>query len=66
MAKQTIPGVQAGGGFMPKLIGAAITFAVLVLVVKHPADSAVWVKGAFELFLALVNGLAQFFQGLMA
>lgn len=66
MAKQTIPGLKASGGFMPKLIGTAITLAVLVLVVKHPAESAVWVKGAFELFLALVNGLAQFFQGLMA
>ncbi|WP_258344965.1 hypothetical protein [Saccharopolyspora gregorii] len=65
MAKQAFPGVQTGG-IMPKLIGAAVTFAVLVLIVKHPAESAVWVKGAFELFIALVNGMAQFFQGLMA
>lgn len=66
MAKQAFPGVQTGGGIMPKLIGAAVTFAVLVLIVKHPAESAVWVKGAFELFIALVNGMAQFLQGLMA
>lgn len=66
MAKQAIPGLQTGGGIMPKLIGWAVTIAVLVLIVKHPADAAVWVKGAFELFMALVGGLALFFQGLMA
>lgn len=66
MAKQAIPGVPTGGGIMPKLIGWAVAIAVLVLIVKHPAEAATWVKSGFELFISLVGGFAQFFRGLMA
>lgn len=66
MAKQAVPGVPTGGGIMPKLIGWAVALAVLVLIVKHPADAATWVKGGFELFGALVGGIAEFFRALMA
>ena len=43
-----------------KLIGAIITMALLVLVVRYPADIAGWVTGTAHLLIRIVNGLVTF------
>lgn len=58
MAKQTIPGFQTSGGVLRKVIGTAVVLALLVIVVKHPADAANWVKTA----VGWLDGLVTFFQ----
>jgi hypothetical protein len=65
MAKQAFPGVKTGGGPLAKLIGAAVVLALLVLVVKHPAEAAGWVKTAFTMFGDLVGALAVLFRELL-
>jgi hypothetical protein len=60
MAKQTIPGFQTGGGGMlRKLIGTVVVLALLVIVVKHPADAANWVKAAVGCLDGLVSFIRQ-------
>ena len=44
MAKNMLP-MKPGSGLARKLIGAIITVALLVLVVRYPADIAGWVTG---------------------
>lgn len=59
MAKQTLPGFQAGGGTLRKVVGTAVVLALLVIVVKHPADAANWVKTAVGWLDGLVSFIRQ-------
>lgn len=59
MAKQTFPGFKTGGGVLRKVIGTAVVLAVLVIVVKHPADAANWVKTAVGWLDGLVSFIRQ-------
>lgn len=64
MARNAIPGVATGGGILSKIIGTAIVLAILVMVVKHPADAASFAKTVFSGFGAVIDGLASFFRSL--
>jgi hypothetical protein len=47
MARNSIPGMNIGGGVMSKVVGTAVVLAILVIVVKHPSDAADFVKTVF-------------------
>lgn len=63
MAKQMIP-MPSGGSVLPKLIGTAVLIALVVVVVKHPGDSANLVQQLFALGEGAVDGIAAFLHGL--
>jgi hypothetical protein len=64
MAKNTIPGLKTGGGLLSKLILTAVALAVLVLVVKHPAEAASIVKAVAGAVGAIIDGISSFVQHL--
>lgn len=47
MARNSIPGINIGGGVMSKVVNTAVVLAILVIVVKHPSDAADFVKTVF-------------------
>lgn len=63
MARNALP-VGTGNGPLGKLIGGAVTIAVLVYVVKYPTEAANTVSGIFGMLGHLVDGLASFFSHL--
>jgi hypothetical protein len=65
MARNVIPGLKTGGGIMSKVIGTAVTLAILVIVVKHPTDAASFAKSIFSALGAVIDGLVSFFRSLM-
>lgn len=62
MSKQQMMPMPSGGGPLPKLIGAAVVLALLVMVVKQPAATASWVEGIFGSAIHAVEGISAFFQ----
>jgi hypothetical protein len=60
--KNNMVPVPTGGGVLPKLIGIAVTLALLVFVVKHPADAASGLKALIDAVGGIVDGIATFFQ----
>jgi hypothetical protein len=60
--KSVIP--AAGGSVLPKVIGTLVIIALLVVVVKYPADSAEWVKGIGGIVATVVDGIASFFRAI--
>ncbi|MEU3272553.1 hypothetical protein ABZ639_17065 [Saccharomonospora sp. NPDC006951] len=66
MAKQAIPGIQAGGGMLPKVIGIVVLIALGVIVVKHPTDAATWVKDGFSGLGDVIDGVVSFIRGVSA
>lgn len=65
MARNVIPGVRTGGGILSKVIGTAVVLAILVIVVKHPADAANFTKTVFSGLGAVIDGLVSFFRSMM-
>jgi hypothetical protein len=65
MARNVIPGVQTGGGVLSKVIGTAVVLAILVIVVKHPAEAASFAKALFAGAGAVIDGFASFLRSLM-
>ncbi|GAA5115929.1 hypothetical protein [Haloechinothrix salitolerans] len=61
--KNMIP-MSTGGGVLPKLIGFAVVIAVLLVVVKHPQDSASWVQSLIDGGESVIDGLAAFLHKL--
>ncbi len=61
MAKSSLP-VPTGGSVLPKLLSTLVGVAVLMLVVKHPADAAEWLTQGASSVGSLVDGLATFLQ----
>ncbi|MFI6026383.1 hypothetical protein [Amycolatopsis magusensis] len=62
MARKTPTVVPAAGGIiLPKLIGTAVLLALLVMVVRRPAETAAWVTDVFGWGVAVIDGLAAFF-----
>jgi hypothetical protein len=59
MAKNILP-MKPRSGLVGKLIGAIITVALLVLIVRYPADMAGWVIDTAHLLVRIVNGLVTF------
>ncbi|MFI5585219.1 hypothetical protein ACIA5G_09320 [Amycolatopsis sp. NPDC051758] len=64
MAKSNFPVMKSGGGMLWKVVGLLLGLAVIVLVVKHPADSARWVSGLFGGGVDVVDGVATFLSNL--
>ncbi|MGO1055604.1 hypothetical protein [Crossiella sp. CA198] len=64
MARNSFPGMKAGGGLVPKLVGTLLLVAVLVLIVNHPSDSAGWVSGVAGGVGDVVDGVATFLRSL--
>jgi hypothetical protein len=64
MSKKNILPMAGGTSVMPKVIGTLIVLGLLVLVVEHPADAAVWVKELAAGVGSVVDGVAAFFQQL--
>ncbi|MEC3974586.1 hypothetical protein [Amycolatopsis sp. H20-H5] len=58
MAKTQIPGLKTGSGLLPKLIFTLVVAVVLVIVVKHPVDSANFLVSAVSGFVTFVDGLS--------
>lgn len=61
--KNMIP-MSTGGGVLPKLIGFAVAIAVLLVVVKHPQDSASWIQSLIAGGEGMIDGLAAFLHTL--
>jgi hypothetical protein len=59
MAKNMLP-MKPRSGPVGKIIGAIVTVALLVLIVRYPADIAGWVTGTAHLLIRIVNGLVTF------
>ncbi|MFF4592453.1 hypothetical protein [Amycolatopsis sp. NPDC001319] len=64
MAKNIIPGMKTGGGALRKVIGAAVAIALVVLVVRYPADTATWAKNAAAVAGDAIDGLVTFLRNL--
>jgi hypothetical protein len=59
MAKSTFP-MKAGSGLLTKVVCALIAIGALVMVIKHPANAASFVTGAFHLAGQAVDGISTF------
>lgn len=59
MAKSPYP-VMKTGGLLPRVIGTLVVIAVVVLVIKYPADAARWVRGVGT----VIDGLVDFLRAL--
>lgn len=66
MAKNSVLPTGGGGSKLPKVIGVLVTLAVLMMVIKYPAESAVTAQGAVHVIGGAVDGLASFFRQLTA
>lgn len=66
MSKQAIPGIKTGGGALPKVIGFVVLIALAVIVVKHPADAATWVKDGFSALGSVIDGVVSFIRNVSA
>lgn len=62
-ASTQIP-MPTGGGPLRKIIGFAVVIALLVIVVKHPAEAAVVATKVAGLVGAVLDGLWSFVQQL--
>lgn len=63
MAKSSVP-MPSGGSTLPKLISGLIGLAVLVMVVKHPTESASGTTNVVNGIGNVVDGLATFLHAL--
>ncbi|MFI0470924.1 hypothetical protein ACH347_43270 [Saccharopolyspora sp. 5N102] len=64
--KSMMPFPVSGGGAAKKVLGLLVLVAVVVLVVKRPAESAQWAKDAWSVAMSAVDSVATFLGGLMA
>lgn len=60
--KNAIPMPTSSGSVLPKLVGALVVAALLVIVVKHPSDAADWTKQLFGLAGDAVDGIVSFIR----
>lgn len=51
-----------GGGTVRKLVGIAVTIALVVIVVKFPSDAADWVQRLMGWGSDIINGLVSFIR----
>ncbi|MEU6263901.1 hypothetical protein [Saccharopolyspora shandongensis] len=65
MAKNSFPMMQTGGnGTLGKVIRILVVVALVVLVVKFPADAAAFAKAAFSWAGTAIGGVVTFFREL--
>jgi hypothetical protein len=55
MARNTIPGMQTGGGLMSKVVGILVLIVLVTVVIKYPNDAANWVRGLGTVIDGLVS-----------
>lgn len=63
MAKNMVP-MPTSKGILPKVFGALVLVALVVIVVKYPGDASGWAKDLFGLGEDAVEGLVSFFRNL--
>ncbi|PXY32116.1 hypothetical protein [Prauserella muralis] len=51
-----------GGGTIRKLVGIAVTIALVVIVVRFPSDAAAWAKALVGLGSDIIDGLVSFIR----
>lgn len=56
--------MPTGGGLLRKIVGTATVIAVLVIVIKHPAEAAVAFTRAAGFVGSVIDGLWSFVQQL--
>ena len=56
--------IPTGGGALRKIVGVAIVIALLVIVIKHPAEAAATATKAAGLVGDVIDGLWSFVQQL--
>lgn len=56
--------IPTGGGLLRKIIGLAVVIALLVIVIKHPADAAAAATSAARFVGSVIDGLWSFVQQL--
>lgn len=66
MPKNALPLKTGGSGLATKVIGWLIVIAVLTLVVKYPADTAVWVRELAGLASDVIDGISTFLRTIIA
>ena len=65
MAKNSFPMMQPGGsGALGKAVRVAVLIALIVLVIKFPADAAAFVQSAAATAGDVIGGLVTFFRAL--
>lgn len=64
MAKSAVPMAGGGSKVLPKLISTLLGLSVLVLVVKHPTESATGATGLVNGIGSVIDGLATFLNAL--
>ena len=64
MAKNNFPVMKGGSGLLGKAIGLIVGLAIVVLIVKYPADSASWASGAAHGVGAVIDGVVTFLRAL--
>lgn len=62
MSKKSMMPIPSGSRILPKLVGAAVVIALLLVVVQHPTDAANWVQALVNGGEAIVDGIATFFH----
>lgn len=62
MPKNMMPMAPSGRGLLSKVVGTLVLVAVVMLVVKYPADAAHMGLGAWHLLTTVVSGLVTFFR----
>ena len=66
MARNSFPRMRTGGSSMPSVLGVAVAVVVLVLVVRHPSESADGLRAAWTLLGMVADGLMTFVQSAAA
>ena len=56
--------MPSGGGLLRKIVGVGVVIALLVIVVKHPADAAASATDLAGFVGSLIDGLWSFVQQL--
>jgi hypothetical protein len=64
MAKKTTPLAAPAGSVLPKVIGTLVLLALLLVIVKHPSEAAVWAKALGAGIGTAANGLAAFLNAI--
>ncbi|WP_146134834.1 hypothetical protein [Actinopolyspora mortivallis] len=66
MSKQTIPGIQAGGSALRKIVGPALLITILIFVTREPVQAAEWTRTFFSQLGGFLNALRTFLEEVSA
>lgn len=65
VAKNSVPMMQSsGGGALGKVVRTLVLIALVVLIIKFPADAAAFAKSAADVAGEVIGGLVTFLRSL--